>query len=148
MSLIRHNIHCKLHTINMDEIRADTSLNTAPGNEIFNNNNPPTPWSKVNTDQFSQNFVKIHNMKLPNTVTNPIIGVVTLKTVLFLLLYNMFRLPRINGKDMNKSNQYSLTSLKRCKDIVHTFSCMPNLDYVRMKQNRFLRHRPLFLTEY
>jgi hypothetical protein len=42
---------------------------------------PPPPPSKDKTDQFSRNMAKIHNKELPNTVTNPIIGVVTLKKI-------------------------------------------------------------------
>jgi hypothetical protein len=50
----------------------------------------------------SRNFVRIKNTTFPATVTKTVIGVIILKTILFLLSHKMFRRLPIKYHDMNK----------------------------------------------
>jgi hypothetical protein len=70
-----------------------TNLNTTPGDKNF-----AAPLSEeVNSPR---TLATINNIKSPHTET--IIGVVTLKTVLFAMFHDMFRLLPINCNNMKK----------------------------------------------
>jgi hypothetical protein len=62
-----------------------------------------SPLLRLKTDQISQKFVTINNVKFTDTVTKTVIGVVILETVLYTLLHIIFRLLPISCHDLNKS---------------------------------------------
>jgi hypothetical protein len=77
----------------------------------------PSP-TQLKTDQLSQTFVTINNMKFADTKTKLVIGAVTIKTILFILARNMFGLLPINGYDMNKrSVEISVNLIRKRKGL-------------------------------
>jgi hypothetical protein len=75
---------------------ASTAISAAPGNEKFYLSH------QLKADELCQNFVTINNTKFLDNVMKIAKGVIIIRTVIFTLLYNKFRLLLINDHNMDK----------------------------------------------
>jgi hypothetical protein len=72
-----------------------------------------SPQKKFKTNQLSQNSITIYNTKFQDTVTVISIDVLILKTILFTLLQNTFRILLIHGHNLNNRSGAIHSNLKQ-----------------------------------
>lgn len=85
-------------------------------------------------------------MEFPNTLMKTATTIIILKTVLFILLQNMFGLLPINGHDMNKGAVQIIFIKKSCKMCSHAGPEFINKSLIQPQEN--IIHSNMFWSSY